>query len=186
MTACRELNLPHFYYHRWEKFLENINDLDASTKAASKPAVVLGVSRQLHHGHPGILQAVENDLTHALFELHEQGLQVHMQTVCKEASCLSENFRNKTLLTTKAIAFHFLKRVGLTHCMSTHVVQKDHHEMLQESLHFISMICHKIAGMNPDDVLNMDQTLIPFSYHANHTLEKRNQDHTCLRVDHRH
>jgi hypothetical protein len=56
--------------------------------------------------------------------------------------------------------------------MSTHVAQKDHHETLQESLHFISMMPHRVAGMDPDDILNMDQTPIPFSYPANHTLKK--------------
>ena len=57
--------------------------------------------------------------------------------------------------------------------MSTHVAQKDHHETLQKSLHFISMMHHKVAGMDPVDVLNMDQTPIPFSYHANCTLERK-------------
>ena len=28
----------------------------------------------------------------------------------------------------------------------------------------------KVAGRNPDDILNMDQTPIPFSYHSNKTL----------------
>jgi hypothetical protein len=173
MAACRGLNLPHYYYGRWKKLLKSIDELDASNKAASKPAVIVGESRQFHHGRPGILQAVENDLTHALFELREQGLQVNTRTVRKEASRLSESFRNKTLLAKKAIVFRFLKRVGLTHRVSTHVAQKDHHETLQESQHFISMMRHKVAGMNPDDVLNMDQTPIPFSYHAHRTLEKK-------------
>ena len=77
MAACRELNLPHFYYRRWKKFLENINELDASNKAASTRAVISGVSRQLHHGHPGTLYAVDNDLTNALFELCKQGIQAN-------------------------------------------------------------------------------------------------------------
>jgi hypothetical protein len=35
------------------------------------------------------------------------------------------------------------------------------------------MMHHKVAGMNPNNVLNMDQMLIPFSYHAKCTLEKK-------------
>ena len=31
----------------------------------------------------------------------------------------------------------------------------------------------KIIGMDPDDILNMDQTPIPYSYHSNRTLEKK-------------
>ena len=174
LATCRGLNLPHYYCHRWKKLLKIVDELDTSNKAAGKPVIISGESRQFHHGRPGILQAVENDLTHALFELHEQGLQlqVNTRTVCKETSRLSENFRNKTLLAKKAVIFRFLKRVGLTHHVSTHVAQKDHHERLQESLHFISMMNHKVAGMDPDDVLNMDQTPIPFSYHAHCTLKK--------------
>jgi len=63
------------------------------------------------------------------------------------ASRLSENFQNKTLLAKKVIVFCFLKKVGLTLRMSTHAAQKDHHEALQESLHFISMMHHKVAGV---------------------------------------
>jgi hypothetical protein len=98
------LNLSLFYYRRWKNFLGKVDELDASNKAASKPTVVSGESRQLHHGCPGILQAVENDLTHALFELHEQGLQVNTQNFCKEASRLNENFWNKTLLSKKRLS----------------------------------------------------------------------------------
>jgi hypothetical protein len=71
------LNLPHFYYRRWKKFLEQFDEVDASNKAASQPTIISEESRQLHQGLAGILQAVENDLTHALFELHAQGLQVN-------------------------------------------------------------------------------------------------------------
>ena len=99
---------------------------------------------------------------------------------------MSENFQNKTLLAKKAIVFHFLKRVGLTHRVSTHVAQKDHHEMLQESLHFISMMHRKVAGMDPNDVLNMDQTQIPFITMQIAPWKTRNQDHPCLIIDHRH
>ena len=31
----------------------------------------------------------------------------------------------------------------------------------------------KVASVNPEDILNMDQTLILFSYHSTRTLEKK-------------
>ena len=31
----------------------------------------------------------------------------------------------------------------------------------------------KIIGMDPDDIVNMDQTPIPYSYHSNRTLKKK-------------
>jgi hypothetical protein len=31
----------------------------------------------------------------------------------------------------------------------------------------------KVLGMNPDDIINMDQTPVPYSFPSNHTLEKK-------------
>jgi hypothetical protein len=46
--------------------------------------------------------------------------------------------------------------------VSTHVAQKDHKETEEESHHFILMMRDKVAvaGMDPDYVINMDQTSI--------------------------
>ncbi len=38
---------------------------------------------------------------------------------------------------------------------------------------FMSLMRHKVANMNPDHVLNMDQTPIPFSYHNKRTWEEK-------------
>jgi len=36
---------------------------------------------------------------------------------------------------------------------------------------FITMMRMKLQGRDPNDILNMDQTPIPYSYHSNKTLE---------------
>ena len=108
-----------------------------------------------------------------MFELREQGLQVNTRTVRKEASRLSEDFKEKTKLAKVACIRRFVKRVGLSNRVSTHVAQKNHQETEEESSHFIALMKQKLAGMNPDDVINMDQTPIPFTFPSNRTLEKK-------------
>jgi len=65
------------------------------------------------------------------------------------------------------------KKVGMTHHLLTHLAKKDYNETPEEFLCFMSMMHQKDTGMNPDDILNMDQTPIPFSYHSYRTLEKK-------------
>lgn len=58
--------------------------------------------------------------------------------------------------------------------MLTHIAQKDHKHTEEESGHFIHMMRKKVAGMNPDDVFNMDQ--MPYSYNSLCTLEKKGEN----------
>jgi hypothetical protein len=57
--------------------------------------------------------------------------------------------------------------------MLTRPTQKDYKEMEEESQQFIIMMRNKVVGIDPDYVNNMDQVLIPYPYHASHTLEKK-------------
>jgi hypothetical protein len=68
-----------------------------------------------------------------------------------------------------------LKKIGLSHRVPTHVTQKDHKEKEEEYHYFILIMRNKIAGMDPDDVINMDQTSIPYSYHTFCILEKKGE-----------
>jgi hypothetical protein len=67
----------------------------------------------------------------------------------------------------------FINQAGLSQLVLTHVAKKGHTETAEESFHFISLMRQKIAGMNPDDIIDMDQTPIPYSYHSNWTLEAK-------------
>ena len=64
-------------------------------------------------------------------------------------------------------------RVGLYCRVSTHFTQKDHKETEEESSHFVTLMRQKVLGMNPDDVINMDQTPILYTFPSNRTLEKK-------------
>jgi hypothetical protein len=54
---------------------------------------------------------------------------------------------------------------------ATHTAQKRFMETAADAKDFIIMVKQKLEGMSPDDILNMDQTPIPFSFHSNKTLE---------------
>mgnify|MGYP006205657777 FL=1 len=69
--------------------------------------------------------------------------------------------------------YRFIKKVGLSNRVSTHVAQKDHRETEEESSYFLTMMRQKVSGMDPGDVLNMDQTPIPYSFPSSRTLEKK-------------
>jgi hypothetical protein len=80
-------------------------------------------------------------------------------------------FRNKTILAKDAVVLRFTKRLGLSIRAATHTAQKHFLEMKVESQDFIAFSKAKIAGKDPCNVINMDQTPIPFLFHSNKTLE---------------
>jgi hypothetical protein len=54
-----------------------------------------------------------------------------------------------------------------------HVAQKDHKETEEESAHFMTLMRQKVLGMNPDDIININQTPVPYSFPSNQTLDKK-------------
>ena len=63
--------------------------------------------------------------------------------------------------------------MGLRHHAVTHTAQKNYQQTEEESRHFIAMMKDKVANKDPSDVINMDQTPIPFSFHSTKTLKKK-------------
>jgi hypothetical protein len=55
--------------------------------------------------------------------------------------------------------------------MATHTAQKHFKETERESRDFIGMMRAKLHGRNKDDIVNMDQTPIFYSFHSRTTLE---------------
>jgi hypothetical protein len=53
----------------------------------------------------------------------------------------------------------------LTYQAATHTAQKNSQETDEESKHFIAFMKDKVAGKDPCDIINMDQTPIPYSFH---------------------
>ena len=124
-----------------------------------------GNLRSLHPGKSSILTSKTTPLLRWIFEHREQGVQVTTRMVRKVAEDIVPNFCEKTIVAKNQVVRRFLHRVGLTHRVATHVAQKSHHETEAASIEFMEFMRQKVANMNPDHVINMDQTPIPFSYH---------------------
>ena len=66
-----------------------------------------------------------------------------------------------------------MKSAGLTHRLGTHTTQQSPKVMEQAARDFMELMQQKVAQMNPDHVLNMDQMPILFSYHNKCTWDEK-------------
>ena len=103
--------------------------------------------------------------------MREQGIHLTNRMVGREASRLLPAFRDKTTRAKELAVHRFTKSVGLTQRAATHTAQKHYTETEDDAKDFIAMMKTKVQGRNQDDILNMDQTPIPYSYHASKTLD---------------
>ncbi len=170
-TASNALNLPHWYYRRWRKSVSKADRL-ASVDAVV-PSGITGDTRKVHPGRLGQLAPFQDELLASVFEMRQQGLPVNTRTLRKEAARVSDEFKTKSTQAKISSVYRFIKKVGLSNRVSTHVAQKDHRETEEESTHFLTLMRQKVSGMDPEDVLNMDQTPIPYSFPSSRTLEKK-------------
>ena len=82
-------------------------------------------------------------------------------------------FKHKTVR-AKAVAVHcFTRSMGLTQRAVTHTAQKHHTQTEDVTKDFIAMMKVKLQGRNLDDIMNMDQTPIPYSYHSSKMLNPK-------------
>ena len=157
----------------WDMPTPDVTPVMTEVIPASTRKFLSGSLRSLHPGKTSILASRTTPLLRWIFEHREQGLQVTTRMVRKFAEDLVPNFREKTIVAKNQAVRRFLHRVGLTHCVATHVAQKSHHETEAASIEFMEFMRRKVANMNPDHVINMDQTPIPFSYHSNRTWNEK-------------
>ena len=96
----------------------------------------------------------------------------HQQDDGTRGWCLPPSFKDKTVR-AKAIAIHwFTCSIGLTQCTATHTAQKHFTVTEDDAKDFIAMMSIKLQGRDPNDLLNMDQTPIPYSFHSNKMLKE--------------
>jgi hypothetical protein len=93
--------------------------------------------------------------------------------VMREAARLVPSFRGKSVTTKEQIVRSFTKHLGLTQCAAMHTAQKHYKETENEAKDFIAMMRERIADRNKDDILNMDQTPIVYSFHSRKNLETK-------------
>ena len=157
----------------WDMPITDVTPAMTEVVPASTRKFLSGSLRSLHPGKTSILASKTTPLLRWIFEHCEQGLQVTTRMVRKVAEDIVPNFREKTIVAKNQVVRRFLHRVGLTHRVATHVAQKSHHETEAASIEFMEFMRRKVANMNPDHVINMDQTPIPFLYHNNRTWNKK-------------
>jgi hypothetical protein len=160
--SCPLFGLPHQHYYRFKKAVKVANDPEANDVFVHYK--VKGTTRKIHPGRPSILASVRDDLTQFIAAMRTRGIQVSSHMVCHEASRLLPNFMTKSINAREKAVLHFAKQMGLTHCAATHTAQKDYHETMEESRHFIEMMRDNVADNDPVLIINMDQTLILFHF----------------------
>ena len=136
-------------------------------------SLLRGHIRSRHRGRQGVLESKETELLQWIFEHREQGIQVTTRMVRNYALKILPELRQKSRSTNDQAVRRFLHKIGLTHRVSTHVSQKCHMETEDAALDFMEFMRRKVENMNPDHVLNMDQTPIPFTFHAKRTWETK-------------
>ncbi len=167
--ACAAVGIRPLYYTRWKKILEKADELNSSTEFV--PYNTRGTSRKIHPGRESVLAQVKEQLRAFTFKLREQGVQVTNRMVMREAGRLLPAFKAKTRRAQELAIHRFTQSVGLAYRCATHTAQKHFMDTEAYSKDFIAVMKSKLQGRNLDDVLNMDQTPIPFSFHSNTTLE---------------
>ena len=95
--------------------------------------------------------------------------------VQQEATLILPAFREKTMQAKELAVHHFMKFVGLTQHATSYSMQKNFLEAEADAKNFIAMMKVKLEGRNPDDVLNMNQTPTPHSFHASKMLDKNDK-----------
>ena len=167
-AACAHVRITPLYYRRWKTLLTKVDNVNATDEFVAYNTK--GTARKIHQGRTSVLSAIRPELKSFMFKIRAQGIQLTNRMVGREAARILPVFRHKTER-AKAVAIHrFTKSMGLTQRAATHTAQKHHTQTEDAAKDFIAMMKLKLQGRNLDDVLNMDQTPIPYSYHANKTL----------------
>jgi hypothetical protein len=165
--ACGIVGIPGIYYRRWKKLVAKVDDMNSAAEFTSQNTT--GGAREFHSGRNSFLSKIKLELKRFIFQLPEQGIQIINWIVLREAACILHAFKEKSTRAKELAVHRFTRSVGLTQHQATHTAQKHFSETEADTQDFIAMMKEKVAGRNPNDILVMDQTPIPFSYHSNKT-----------------
>jgi len=167
--GCTAGGIPYLYYCCWKKLIKKVDNINDGKKFLSFNTK--GTSRRIYQGHPSLLNGIEPQLKTFMFHVRKQCIRVTNRMVVREAARLLPSFAQKPMH-SKIVSIHrFTRSLGLTQHAATHTAQKHFMETAADAKDFIIMVKQKLEGRNRDDILNTDQTPIPFSYHLNKTLE---------------
>ena len=160
-SACRALNIIPKQYREWststEAFMGHGNPNARSTAI----------------GAESVLKPIEEELLRFIFELREQGIAVSISAVALQAARLMPAFKEKNSRARYQCARRWVRKHGLVHRMGTHECQRAPSETYGMARDYVHTIRPRLLQSNrhQDFILNMDQTPIPFTFHAKKTLE---------------
>jgi hypothetical protein len=118
-------------------------------------------------GKNGLLKNVESELLEFIID-------VNRFTLLRKAGTLKPEILNKTERAAKICLSRFLAKNNLTHCVATHMAQRDPREVKAEVLEFLEYIpLHLDDGSrDPNYIINMDQTPVYHAMNARTTIER--------------
>ena len=120
--ACLMVGLPHNYYPCFKKVIKKLDYLEQD--AGFVPFKANGTARKIHPGHPSLLQAIQEDLSHFVFEIRLCRIKVSTCMIRQKVCHLLLSFRSKSMEARKSIVTCFTKTLGLSHRAATHTAQK--------------------------------------------------------------
>ena len=170
-ASCAFIGIPPLYYRCWKRLLTKVDNLNATEEFVAYSTE--GTTRRNHRGRISVLATICPHLEAFKFKIREQGIQLTNRMVEQEAARILPVFRHKTVRAKAAAVHCFTRPMGLTQRTATHTGQKHHTQTEDISKDFIAMMKVKLQGRNLDDTMNMDQTPIPYSYHANKMLNPK-------------
>jgi hypothetical protein len=157
------------YYTQFKRIIKKVNDIECGD--VFMPYKTNESAWIIHSGGKSILNGVRHDFSCFVFKTRQLGIQDSTRMVRPEASRLLPEFRDKLMEAKSCLPFREIDRAFPS--FSNPHRQKNFQETKDESPDFIALVKEKVASVDPDDILNMDQTPIPFSYHSTRTLEKK-------------
>ena len=169
--ACAAIGFSQICYIGLKKAIKKVDDLEQGVALVTHK--INGTARRIHPRHKRILSAVQEDLSRFVFETRQCGIQVSTLMLRQQACRLLPSFRDKSLEAKKKAVNGFTKKMGLAHRVATHTAQRNYQETEEESRHFIQFMKDKVSGKDPCDIINMDQSPIPYSFHSDKTLETK-------------
>ncbi len=127
--------------------------------------------RKVHNGCKSILSAIEPKLKVYILDLCQKDIQLTIQMVQREASRLLLALKEKSQQSKELVVPCVTRSAGLIQHSATHMTQKNFLKAAADAKDLMAMVRDELDGRNPDDVLNMDQMPIVFSYHPNKMLD---------------
>jgi transposase-like protein len=162
--ACWDLHINPKLVYKWMKVID-------AQLIAKKENIK---AKSIHNGKVHSLEEHKDVLLQFIFELREQGMAVSVNMVAAKASQVSASFNAKSQQAKYHSARRFIYSQGLVFRLGTNESQRSPLEVAAEALTYMQTVARPKVSQevirHEDFILNMDQTPIPFTFHARKTI----------------